>query len=150
MSSIVRNVLAVIAGLIVGSLVNMSLLMSGNLVVPPPAGADMSTVEGVRAAMPRMEPIHFVVPFLAHALGTLAGALAAAAAAASHEMKLALTIGVLYLVAGTAMATMAGGPPWFITCDLGLAYIPTAWLGGKLGIAMTRRTDTARATAPGL
>lgn len=147
MSSIVRNVLAVIAGLIVASLVNMAVLTGGNRVVAPPAGADMSTAEGIRAAMSRMEPIQFLAPFLAHALGTLAGGFAAARIAATHKMKFALAIGVVFLLSGIVMVAMVGGPAWFIACDLALAYLPMAWLGGKLGIAASRGTTTARATA---
>jgi hypothetical protein len=149
MSAIVRNVLAVIAGFVVGSLVNMAVLTSGNQVVPPPAGADMATAEGIRAAMSRMEPIHFLVPFLAHALGTLAGGVTAALIAATHKMKFALAIGVIFLAAALVMVRLVGGPVWFIACDLALAYLPMAWLGGKIGVTMSRRTGTARAIAPG-
>ena len=145
MNPIVRNVLALIAGFIVASIVNMSLVMSSGLVAPPPPGADMTTTEGIRAAMPRMQPIHFLMPFLAHALGTLAGAMTAAAIAASHKTKFALAIGVVYLLAGITMATTVGGPAWFIASDLALAYLPMAWLGAKIGIAMTGRTRTAAA-----
>ena len=45
------------------------------------------------------------------------------------------------------MVRTVGGPAWFIAGDLALAYLPMAWLGGKLGMAMTRRTTTARAAA---
>ena len=145
MRSIVRNVLAVIAGLIAASLVNMSIVTGGNLLVPPPAGADMNTAEGLRAAMDRMEPMHFLMPFLAHALGTLAGAFTAALIAATHKMKFAVAIGAFYLIAGLAMVVMVGGPAWFIACDLLLAYLPMGWLGGRLATAMTGRTVTARA-----
>lgn len=147
MNAIVRNVLAVIGGFIAASAVNGSIVASSAFVIPPPAGADMSTAEGIRAAMSHMEPIHFLMPFLAHALGTLAGGFVAAVIAAKHKMNFALAIGVLFLIAGIVMVLMVGGPEWFIVCDLALAYLPMAWLGGKLGMAMTRRTGTARAAA---
>ena len=43
---------------------------------------------------------NFVFPFLAHALGTLAGAFVAAKIAASHKMRFALAIGFLFLLGG--------------------------------------------------
>ena len=47
------------------------------------------------------------------------------------------------------MVVMVGGPAWFIACDLVLAYVPMAWLGGRLGIAMTRGSGAPRAAALG-
>lgn len=139
MNPLVRNVLAVILGLVAGSIVNMLVVTASNSIVPPPAGADMKTAEGIRAAMPRMTPVHFLMPFLAHALGTLAGAFVAAVTAASHKRKFALAIGVLFLAGGIAAVSMIGGPLWFIVCDLVLAYLPMAWLGGRMGLAVTGR-----------
>lgn len=71
--SILRFVLAVVLGMVVGSVVNMGLVMAGGHVIAPPAGADLTTAEGWQAAMPLLQPRHFLFPFLAHALGTLAG-----------------------------------------------------------------------------
>lgn len=132
MNPIVRNVLAVIAGVVVGSVVNMGLVNLGALLVPVPDGADVTTVEGLRASIKSFAPINFLFPFLAHALGTLAGAFVAAKVAASHKLKFAFGIGVLYLAGGIAMVAMVGGPLWFIAADLLLAYLPMAYLGAVL------------------
>jgi hypothetical protein len=128
-----RNILGVIAGLIVGSIVNMALVTIGPMVIPPPAGADLTTMEGLQAAMPAFETKHFVFPFLAHALGTLVGALVACLIAASHKMTIALVLGVLFLLGGIAAAYMFPAPLWFEALDLIVAYIPMALLGAKLG-----------------
>ena len=77
MNPIIRNVLAVIAGLIVGSIVNMGIIAISGSIIPPPEGADVTTMEGLKATMHLFEPRHFIFPFLAHALGTLAGAIIA-------------------------------------------------------------------------
>lgn len=137
MNPLLRNVLAVLAGLVAAYAVNMTLIMSSSFVVAPPDGADMNTAEGIRAALPQMTPLHFLMPFLAHALGTLAGGFAAAVTAATHKMKFALTIGVIFLLGGIMMIRLVGGPLWFILADLVLAFIPMAWLGGRIGTAMT-------------
>ena len=47
-------------------------------------------------------------------------------------MKFALGIGAFFLFGGISMVVMCGGPVWFILCDLLLAYIPMAYLGGNL------------------
>lgn len=133
MNPIVRNVLAVLAGAIVGSVVNMSLIMISTSIIPAPVGTDVTTPEGLKAALPLFEPKHFLFPFLAHAVGTLVGAVVAALIAGSNKFRIALVIGFLFLIGGITNAIMLPAPMWFIAVDLILAYIPMAWIGGKIG-----------------
>lgn len=130
-----RNILGAIAGLIIGGIVNMGLILISASIIPPPAGVDMTTVEGLTAGMQLLEPKHFVFPFLAHALGTLVAALVACLIAVSHKLTIAMIIGVLFLIGGIAAAMMIPAPTWFIALDLIVAYIPMAWIGAKLGRA---------------
>jgi len=65
----VRNILAVIAGIVIGSVANIALIELGHILIAPPPGADLSTLEGVKAAMPSFGPEQFIFPFLAHAGG---------------------------------------------------------------------------------
>jgi len=132
MNSIVRNLLAVVAGFVIGSVVNFGLVSVGVVVVPLPEGADVTTAEGMRESMELFTPANFLFPFLAHALGTLAGAFVAAKLAVSRQMTLAVVIGAFFLLGGITMVVLAGGPMWFIAADLVLAYIPMGLLGGKL------------------
>ena len=127
-----RNLLAVLAGVVIGGIVTMALIMAGPLVVPPPPGVDMTTAEGLQAGIALLEPRHFVFPWLAHALGTLVGALVAARLAVSHRLGLALVVGVVFLAGGIMAATMIPAPAWFIALDLVAAYVPMAWIGGRL------------------
>lgn len=129
----VRNILAVIVGIVAGSVLNGSLISLGHILVPLPAGADVSTFEGLKAAMPLFGPEQFVFPFLAHALGTLVGALICVIIAVRHRFKLAMLIGVLFLVGGTINAFLLPVPLWYDAIDLILAYIPMAWIGARLG-----------------
>jgi len=145
-SPVVRNTLAVIAGFAVGSAVNMSLILVSGNVIPPPAGADISTLEGLRASIHLFEPRHFVFPFLAHALGTLAGAWVAATIAASARFGMALLVGCLFLAGGIANTMMIPAPMWFHALDILAAYIPMAWLGAKLAPARDQRPTAAVAS----
>lgn len=132
MSPILKNVLAVVAGLVIGSMVNMGIVMLSGSVIPPPEGGDITTMEGLKATMHLFEPKHFIFPFLAHALGTLAGAFIAAKIAATRKMYMALIIGVFFFIGGSINIFMLGGPLWFTVLDLAVAYIPIAYLGGRL------------------
>ena len=135
MSPVLRNFLAVVAGLIVGSVVNMGIVSISGAIIPPPAGADVSTPEGLKATMHLFEPKHFIFPFLAHALGTFAGALVTAFMAVSNKMRLALIIGFFFLAGGLASVFMLPSPTWFTVLDLVVAYIPMAYLAAKLAPA---------------
>jgi len=78
-------------------------------------------------------PEHFVTPFLAHALGTLVGALVAYLVAANHRSKFAYVIGALFLAGGISVTFLIPAPAWFIILDLVVAYIPMAWVGALIG-----------------
>jgi hypothetical protein len=132
MNPIIRNILAVIAGLIAGGVVNIELVNLGPILVPMPAGADVTTIEGLKASMHLMKPINFLMPFLAHALGTLAGAYLAALIASGHKMKFALGIGFFFLAGGITGVIMYPSPMWFNVLDLVVAYLPMAYLAGRL------------------
>ncbi|MGB1708425.1 MAG: hypothetical protein ACPHF4_11415 [Rubripirellula sp.] len=133
MKIIAFNTIAVISGLFVGSLVNFGIVALGPYVIPYPTGVDMSDVESMQENMNLLKPINFLVPFLAHSLGTLAGAAFAARTAASHPTALATVIGLFFLAGGIAMVSMVGGPPWFVLTDLLLAYLPMSIAGSYLG-----------------
>jgi hypothetical protein len=132
MNPIFRNVLAVIAGVVIGSIVNMGLITISGKVIPPPAGVDVTNFESLKSSMHLFEPKNFIFPFLAHALGTLVGAYVASIVAASHKIKFALGIGAFFLIGGIINVFMLPSPTWFAVLDLVGAYIPMGWLGNKL------------------
>lgn len=127
-----RYILAVIAGLVVGGALNMGLILVGSSVVPSPEGIDATSMESLEASMHLFEPKHFLFPFLAHALGTLAGALTAAMIAPGHKMAFALAMGALFMLGGITNAFILPAPAWFLALDLIIAYIPMAWIAGRL------------------
>lgn len=132
MNPIIRNVLAVIAGVVIGSFVNGEIIMLSGSVIAPPEGIDPNNMESIKAIIHLYQPVHFLFPFLAHALGTFAGALVAALIAASHKMSIAMLISLLYLAGGIYMVTQIPAPTWFAVSDLALAYLPVGWLAAKL------------------
>ena len=129
----IKNILAVVAGVLIGSAVNMALILVSSSVIAPPAGANVSTTEGLQASMHLFEPKHFIFPFLAHSLGTLVGAAAAAFIAASYKLQMALIVGAVFLAGGVASVMMLPSPLWFNALDLVGAYLPMAWIGWKVG-----------------
>lgn len=132
MNPVLRNIIAVLVGLVAGSAVNMGIIMISGSIIPPPEGANVTTSEGLKAAMHLFQPKHFIMPFLAHALGTFVGALLAALIAANRKMLFAFVIGIFFLAGGIANVLMLPSPLWFTIVDLAGAYLPMAYLAAKL------------------
>lgn len=128
----VRNVLAVILGFMIGNIANMLILSAGHSTLPPPAGFDGSSLEGVASTIHLLTPINLSVPFLAHASGPFVGVLAAMFIAASSHKTIAIILGVLFLAGGIAANILIPAPMWYRVVDVVLAYIPMAFLGWKL------------------
>lgn len=133
MNPIVRNILAVLAAFVLGGIVNMGLVMISGSIIPVPAGVDVNDTRSIAAHIGEFQPKHFLFPFLAHALGTFVSAFVVARFAATRKMLFAWIFGLLGLLGGIAAAVMIPAPMWFIVVDLALAYLPMAWLGGRLG-----------------
>ena len=138
MNPIVRNILAVLAGLVIGGVLNGLIISISGSLVPLPDAVNPNDMESIKASMHLYEPIHFLMPFLAHALGTLVGALVAVLIAANRKMTFAITIGVVFFIGGLIMVLSLPSPMWFNALDLVLAYIPMAWLGHKIAMGFTK------------
>ena len=89
--------------------------------------------------MPTLDPEFFIFPFLAHAIGTLVGAIIAGVIATKHKINFSLGIGIFFLLGGIAAIFMYPAPTWFAIVDIVLAYIPMAWIGGKLAIKISSK-----------
>lgn len=133
MNPILRNVLAVVLGILAGGAVNMGILLLGMAILPPPPGVDIMDIASINAHIHEYTFAAFMVPFAAHALGTLAGAFLTAKLAATRHLPLALIIGGVTLLGGIdAVRQIPNAPLWFDVLDLVVAYLPMAWLGWRL------------------
>lgn len=121
----IKNILAVILGLVLGSAINMGLIILGAEIFPLKEGFDPMNAMN-------WDLKYFLFPFLAHAIGTLAGAIVSVKIAVSHHKIFALSIGGFFLLGGIMMVKILPAPFWFISLDLIVAYIPMGYLGWKL------------------
>lgn len=132
MNPTVRNIIAVVVGFVVGSAINLGIVMVGPSIIPPPAGVDVTDAASIANSMHLFEPKHFITPFLAHAIGTFAGAIVAVKIAASNQRTVAGIIGGLFLAGGIYASTVIPAPTWFMALDIIGAYLPMAWLAIRL------------------
>lgn len=132
MNTTIRNILAVILGLFIGGAVNFGIILLSGHIIPPPAGADVTTEAGLKASMHLFQPKHFIFPFLAHAIGTFVGACICAALATKAKMRFAMIIGLGFLIGGIMEVVALPAPMWYNITDLAGAYIPMSFLAGLL------------------
>lgn len=127
-----RKILAILTGLIIGSLINMGVIMCGGYLISLPVGVDNTTTEGLQATIHLFEPKHFIFPFMAHALGTLVGAFVVSKISNNQHFIPSLIIGIFFFIGGSMMVYQLPTPMWFNVIDLIFAYLPMAYIGYKL------------------
>lgn len=128
MNPILRNILAVVVGVVLCMLLNGLLLGVQMQLIGTPDGFSPNDP----GTFVLLGPKHYAAPFLAHSVPSLVGALLASLLAANSHRTMALVVGFVHLLGGIAAAFMIPAPTWFIAADLLLAYLPMAWLGWKL------------------
>ena len=136
-----RNIGAVIAGLIVGSIVNMALVLLNTLVLyPMPEGTDMYDPEQMNAYIATLPATAFLVVLVAHLGQSFVGGWVAARLGASHVMHLAMIVGVLTMLGGIYNLTQVDHPAWlYVEIPL---YLVVAWFAGR--IEQKRRAAKAK------
>ncbi|MCB9034550.1 MAG: hypothetical protein H6553_11985 [Chitinophagales bacterium] len=140
MKNFLRNLLAIIIGVVVGSLVNLLIIVIGKTIIQPPEGVDVTNLASLQENIDLLENKHFIFPLLAHALGTLVGALIAVFISASSRMYVCLIVGIVFLVGGFISLANIPAPLWFTYSDIFGAYIPMAFIA--YAIFNSRNTTT--------
>ena len=107
----------------------MGIITLGGQLIPTPVGGNAADMNSISENMYSYGPIHFISPFLAHAVGTLVGAYLVARFSPKFKFVLALFVGGLFLLGGIMMVIMLPSPMWFNILDLGAAYIPMGYIG---------------------
>src|SRR5690349_6438715 len=113
MPSILRSILAVLCGVLVGGAVILGMELIGVRIFPPPQGLASEDPEVLRRAMEQLPAGAFGMVLLGWALGTFAGAWTAAKVAGRAPLGHGLAVGVLFLAAGVANMLALPHPVWF-------------------------------------
>ncbi|PZF73504.1 hypothetical protein [Taibaiella soli] len=131
----VRNILAVLAGLGVGILVIMGMEGYVDKIYPAPANLDIHDAEGMARHIAQM-------PFAAVALMVFTYMLSSfvagyTASRISKKIRQSFVVGCFLMASGVANVVLIRHPIWMAALFIVL-YIPFALLGGKLAIAANR------------
>ena len=134
MKKTIYTILWVVLSLVFGSLINGLIIYIAPLIIKYPEGVSFATEASTIQSMKLLEPIHLMIPFLAHAIGTFISTFLMSIYIKKPYLKIAFIISLLYLVAGIYMVFLIPAPLWFNILDLTLAYIPMGYFGAKLGV----------------
>lgn len=125
----VRKILAVVVGVVVGAAVVWAVQLVGHRLVPLPPGMDPTDMESVRAHMAEIPAAAFGFVLLGYVLGALVGGYTAARIGRAKGP--ALVVGAILLVFGLMNVVLIPHPLWFTVATV-VVFLPAAWLGGKL------------------
>ena len=126
-----RNFLAVLAGL-VAAVVTISIFEGiGHALWPPPPDLDLSKPEDLARLMDVMPLTAKLNVLVAWGLGSFAGGAVAARLAASQPLRRALVVGGIQMAGGIATMVQIPHPAWMIAASL-LLFVPGAALGARL------------------
>jgi hypothetical protein len=125
-----RNIFAVIVGLVVGSVLNFALVQLNLSLFPLPDGVDLTDPESIGAAIRDMPGTAWILVFAAHLGQAFVGGWVAARLGASRPVLLALIVGALTLAGGIWNALSLSLPAWtWIEMPF---YLLVAWLAGRI------------------
>jgi len=133
---VLRSVLAVIAGLIVASVLMMGVeFVNGHHIYPElgHAAEGLTDPEQIRAVLATAPTGAFLVVIIGWILGSFAGGFVAAKIA--KALRVAIITGVLLTLLGILNNLMLPPPSWFWISVI--VFLPAAWLGGRTAVGRT-------------
>ena len=126
-----RNIAAVLFGIVVGSTVNMALIMlNAHVFFPMPPDLDMAVPEQMNAYIATLPTVAFFVVLVAHLGQSFVGGWVAARLGKSRPVVLAMIVGVVSLLGGIMNMMTIKGPAWMVI-ELPL-YLVVAWMAGGM------------------
>lgn len=132
----IRNICAVLIGLVAGMAVNMAIVMLSTVLYPMPEGVGFNDREGLAAYIETLPVTAFLIVMLAHLGQAFVGGWIAAIISRNSSMLVAMVVGILTLLAGLYNLSTLPAPAWmWIEVPL---YLVAAWAAARLVLA--RRT----------
>jgi len=141
MYQLFRNFLVILFALLAAYLVATSIIVLGHSVIPIPEGIDSNSFESIKNNFHLFKNKHFIFPLFAHAVGTLLSAYIVSHFGVNYKFKLALGIGILYMLASLLMTFRIGHFLWIGIIEIGL-YIPMSLLGYNLWKKINHKTKS--------
>jgi len=132
------KIVAVVLGVVAGSVVNMMLVSVSQMAYPLPDAIDPNDLEALKAYVEAngMAAGALLIVLLAHSGGSLVSGVVCGVIAQRAWYLGATILGVIWMCGGMFMLTVLPSPTWFAVADTVL-YVPAALLGVRIGGAFT-------------
>ncbi len=128
---LLRNILAIVAGVLLGGVAIMVVQMIGHQVYPVSAELDVNDKAAMRAFVAGLPVGALLFVIVAYAIGSfVAGALAAYIGHGARTRH-ALVAGAVLMLAGIMNLVAIPHPVWFSVLTV-VVFLPLAWLGARL------------------
>lgn len=124
-----RVVLGVVLGLLIGVVCIAVLETAGHWLHPPPDGLDLTDREALAAHISDAPITALLLVLAAYAAGSLAGGFVSGFVGGQGWRGACLIVGVVLMCFGTLNLVMIPHPIWFVVAAL-LCFLPLAFLGG--------------------
>ncbi len=146
----IRNILAIVIGILAGGFFNMAMVQVSHLVYPLPTGVDPNDFDAFREHVEAngMPTGSLLMVLFAHVGGSFVSGLVCGLIAKPRWYLAAALMGGFWMAGGITMLTLLPCPTWFAIADT-LLYVPCALLGVSIGGAITggrHETTTQPAT----
>ena len=125
----IRNIGAVVVGLLAGMAANMAILALAWVFYPMPEGVGFSDAEAYMAALPMTA---FLIVLAAHLSQSFVGGWVAARISPNQPMVVAMIVGTLTLVGGIVNMKSIPMPTWMMV-EFPL-YLVVAWAAARMEI----------------
>ena len=133
-----RDIGAIVAGLIVAFGAIMGVQMIGHSIWPPPTDIDWNDVEAARTYISQLPFLSLLFPIASYFVGAFAGPFVASKIGTARPMVFAGVIGLVLLAATIANLIQIPHPYWFAALALAAVLVGT-WLALQLSDDSDRR-----------
>ncbi len=120
-----RNIGAVVLGLVLGMAINMGLILANMSLFPGPEGLDFNDTQAMADYVGGLPTQAMFLPMLAHVAQAACGGWVAARLGASHVQVLAMIVGVLTVVGSVMNFVQLPSPIWMwaeVPLELGFGW----------------------------
>lgn len=143
-NALIRNVIAMLAGVIVAMVLIVLLQSVAHSVYPPPPGLDYTNPEVRKTVMMQAPAGALFIVLLSYFVGTFIGSWVAARLSAEAPLRQGYLIGLLLLVASVMNLKEVPHPLWFIVGNI-VVVLVGALIGARWGVRKASTTAPTQA-----
>lgn len=133
----IRNLLAVIIGIIVSVIIIIIGEALTHILNPLPTGFDMKDTEALKTYIANAPVSLHLIILCNYALACFVGGLIASSIAIDKKMNKAMSLGGIFMGVGM-FSLISLHPVWVVICSV-FIFLPFAYLGGRMSLRISEK-----------